>query len=61
VLEGKLIEIKLDNSAGEVSRGEKMLQSGTDPETYITEHTIVYEGKTWIVLEGDSFGSNRIM
>ena len=53
MLEGKLIEIKLDNSAGEVSRGEKMLQSGTDPETYITEPTIVYEGKTWIVLEGD--------
>jgi len=30
-------------SAGEVSRGEKMLYSGTDPESYITEYTLVYE------------------
>jgi len=29
--------------AGEVSRGEKMLSSGTDPESYITEYTLVYE------------------
>ena len=28
---------------GEVSRGDKMLYSGTDPESYITEHTLVYE------------------
>ena len=27
--------------AGEVSRGEKMLYSGTDPESYITEYTLV--------------------
>ena len=26
--------------AGEVSRGEKMLYSGTDPESYITEYTL---------------------
>jgi len=26
-----------------VSRGEKMLYSGTDPESYITEYTLVYE------------------
>ena len=31
--------------AGEVSRGEKMLYFGTDPESYITEYTFVYEGK----------------
>ena len=30
---------------GEVSRGEKMLDSGTDPESYITEYTVVYEDK----------------
>ena len=30
---------------GEVSRGEKMLYSGTDPESYITEYTLVYEDK----------------
>jgi len=30
---------------GEVSRGEKMLESGTDPESYITEYTLVYEDK----------------
>jgi len=28
---------------GKVPRGEKMLCSGTDPESYITEHTLVYE------------------
>jgi len=33
---------KLDRF-GEVSRGEKMLYSGTDPESYITEYTSVYE------------------
>jgi len=27
----------------EVPRGEKMLYSGTDPELYITEYTLVYE------------------
>jgi len=29
----------------EVSRGEKMLYSGTDPGSYITKHTLVYEDK----------------
>jgi len=29
--------------SGEVSRGEKMLYAGTDPELYITEYTLVYE------------------
>ena len=28
---------------GEVQHGEKMLYSGTDPESYITEYTLVYE------------------
>ena len=28
---------------GEVPRGEKILESGTDPESYITEHVFVYE------------------
>jgi hypothetical protein len=28
---------------GDVSRGEKMALRGTDPETYITEYTLVYE------------------
>ena len=26
-----------------VIRGEKMLYTGTDPESYITEYTLVYE------------------
>ena len=30
-------------SVGEVSREEKMLYSGTDPESYITKYTLVYE------------------
>ena len=28
---------------GEVSRGEKMALRGTNPESYITEYTFVYE------------------
>ena len=32
---------------GEVPCGEQMLYSGTDPESYITEHTLVYENKAW--------------
>ena len=31
------------NESGEVPRGEKMLYSGTDPESYITDYTLVYE------------------
>ena len=27
----------------EISQGEKMLYSGTDPESHITEYTLVYE------------------
>ena len=34
----------------EVSRGEKMLYSGTDPESYITEYTLVYEDNQRSVL-----------
>jgi len=34
------------NTMIEVSRGEKMFYSGTDPEPYITEYTLVYEDKT---------------
>ena len=29
--------------SGEVPRGEKMLFSGTDLESYITEYTLLYE------------------
>jgi hypothetical protein len=32
-------------STFEVPRGEKMLYSGTDPESYITDHTLVYQAK----------------
>jgi len=31
------------NGTGEVPRGEQMLYSGTDPESYITEYTVVRE------------------
>ena len=31
--------------SGEVLRGEKMLSSGNNPESYITEYTIVYGEK----------------
>jgi len=32
---------------GEVSRGKKILYSETDPESYITEYTLVYEEYPW--------------
>ena len=32
-------------ASGEVPRGDKMLFSGTDPESYITDYTSVYEDK----------------
>ena len=41
----ELIDSGLVGRTGEVSRGEKMLYSGTDPESYITEYTLVYEEK----------------
>ena len=33
--------------SGVVSREEKMALRGTDPESYITEYTLVYEDKTY--------------
>ena len=36
-------EVPVVVASGEVPRGEKMLSSGTDPESYITEYTLVYE------------------
>ena len=41
---------RLREVSGEVPRGEKMLCSGTDPESYITEYTLVYEEKPkWFI------------
>ena len=37
---------------GEVSRGEKMLESGTDPESYITKYTSVYEDNNPVIRVG---------
>jgi hypothetical protein len=31
---------------GGASREEKMLSSGTEPESYITEYTLIYEDET---------------
>jgi len=33
-------------ASGEVPQGEKILYSGADPESYITEYTIIYKDKT---------------
>ena len=38
-----VVELPFVTASGEVPRGEKMLYSGTDPESYITEYTLVYE------------------
>ena len=40
-----LKDIHVSFQFGEVLRGEKMLYSGTDPESYITDYTFVYEDK----------------
>jgi len=37
------VEVPFVEASGEVPRGEKMLYSGTDPESYTTECTSVYE------------------
>jgi len=42
--------------SGEVSRGEKMLESGTDPESYITEYTFVYEDRFPLCARADLGG-----
>ena len=47
---GLVVELAFVTASGEVSRGEKMLYSGTDPETYITEYTLVYEDKNDVTL-----------
>ena len=44
------LEVMIDSGlVGEVPRGEKILYSGTDPKSYSTEHTLVYEdtGSSW--------------
>jgi len=41
-----IVVLPFVTASGEVSRGEKMLYSGTDPESYITEITLVYEEQT---------------
>jgi len=44
--QGSGFDMMIDSGlVGEVPRGEKMLYSGTDPESYITEYTSVYEEK----------------
>ena len=45
-------------ASGEVPRGEKMLYSGTVPESYITDYTLVYEDKPKII-GGGADGSKR--
>ena len=42
------VELPFVTACGEVSHGEKMLSSGTDPESYITEYTLVYEDTVWL-------------
>ena len=39
----RLAGVALRVGSGEVPREEKMLYSGTDPESYITEYAVVYE------------------
>ena len=39
------VDLHFVTTSGEVSRGETMALRGTDPESYMTEHTVVYEVK----------------
>jgi len=41
----KMTTQMLHITGGEVPRGEKMLDSGTDPESCITGYTLVYQDK----------------
>jgi len=43
----------IDSGLGEVPRGEKMLYLGTDPESYITEYTLVYEDSQVLRNDGE--------
>ena len=52
-------------TSGEVSRGEKMALKVSDPDSYITEYTLVYEDKkvptaVLLCLPHDSELANRI-
>ena len=40
--------VVIGSGFGEASRGEKMALRGTDPESYITEYTLVYEDNVTI-------------
>jgi len=42
----------IDSGLVEVSQGEQMLYSGTDPESYITEYTLVYEDESTLLVGG---------
>ena len=39
------IDLHFVTTSGEVSRGETMAFRGTDPESYMTEYTVVYKNK----------------
>jgi len=47
---------QLVEASGEVPRGDNMLYSGTDPESYITEYTLVYEAKVGTITPGPDGG-----
>ena len=49
----------LDFRKGEVPRGEKMLESGADPASYISEHTLVYEAYHISGMGGSQPGRGR--
>jgi len=42
----RMLLLIVSGLVGEVSREEKMALRGTDPESYITEYTLVYEVKS---------------
>ena len=46
---------------GEVPRGEKILYSGTDLESYIAEHTSAYEDNTRPLLEWVFLSESRLL
>ena len=46
LLEASRFDAPTLTNSGEVSRGEKIVLRGTDPESYITEYTSVYEDQT---------------
>ena len=59
-MEGQFVpDILLWIDSGLVSRGEKVALRGTDPESYITEYTLVYEDENNVRVQVHGEGGDQ--